>query len=162
MIAMNSWKECFRSVAKYAEKLLLQHERKNEQKMKVSSSFSGFSPSMPVSLEQLSFADLGMITTSASSSAVCAGWYVCHLCAFYVTPGLLVPELPQKRRRVTHPRERELMLANFKDWWASRRSMPWSGPSSELQPPLVIPSVVLVSGLSSALAIPAIVAPSAP
>ena len=74
------------------------------------------------------------------------------------TPGLLVPEHPQKRRRVTDLEERELMLANFKDWWASGRSTPQPGLSSALQRQLVTPPVVLVPSPSSALAIPAAVA----
>ena len=76
------------------------------------------------------------------------------------TLGLLVPELPWKEYHVTDPKERELMLASFENWWAFGRSTPRLSLSSELQPPLVTPPVVLVPGPSSVLAIPAVAAPS--
>ena len=160
-----SEKHC-RSIAEYAEKLSLQHGRKKERKMKSSSSsFSGFSPSMPVPLEQLSSADSRVITTS-SSTAVCAMTFVLASpsvtsAPVTSTPGLLVPEFPRKRRPVTDSKEHELMLANFEDWWASGRSAPRPGPSFASQPLLVTPPVVPVPGLSSALVIPAVAAPSA-
>ena len=68
--AMSGW----RSVFDYTEKFSLQRERKKERKMKSSyySSFSGFFPSMLVPCGQLSYADSGIITTSASPAAVCA------------------------------------------------------------------------------------------
>ena len=74
-------------------------------------------------------------------------------------PGLLVAEYPWKRHQVMDPKEREVMLANYEDWWASGRSTPWPGLSSALQPPLLTPPVVPVPGPSSALAVPAAAAP---
>ena len=40
------------------------------------------------------------------------------------TPAVAIAEHPGKRHRVTDPKELELMLANFEDWWASGRSTP--------------------------------------
>ena len=143
-----------RMVADYAEKLSLQQERKRTSSSSLSS-FSGFSLSMPVPLERLSSANSGVITTSASSRAVCAVAGPSVTTAPVIsTPGLLVPDYPWKRRRVTDLKERELMLANFKDWWASRRSTPRPGLSSALQLPVITPPVVPVPIPSSMLAIP--------
>ena len=76
------------------------------------------------------------------------------------TPRFLVAEHPRKRHRVMDLKERELMLANLKGWWASGRSTPQPGPSSASQLPLITHPVVLVPGPSSALAIPAAEAPA--
>ena len=128
-------------------------------------SFSGFSPSIPVLLGQLSSADSGVITTSASLAAVCAVTFVVAGPAVTAapvtsTPELLVAELPQKRHQVMDPKEQEPLLANFEDWWASGRSAPQLDLSFASQSPLVTPPVVLVPDPSSALAIPAAMAPS--
>ena len=151
-----------KSVLEYVEKLSLQHERKKVKKTKSSSSFPGFSPSMPVPLGLLpSSADSGVVAASASSSAECAVTFA--VADLAVTTALLasmhavqVAEHPRKRLCVTDPKELELMLANFEDWWASGRSTPRLGPSSAAQPPLVTPLVVPVLGLSTAVAIPAV------
>ena len=153
-------------VADYVEKLSLQHKRKKERKTKSSSSFSGFSPSMLVPLGWLPSADLGVVTTSASSSAVCAVMFVVAGPAVTTAPVTLTPVVtlakhPRKRRRVTDPKERELMMLNFEDWWTSRRSVPWPGPSSASQPLLVTPPVVPApgpSGVPTTVAIPLVVA----
>ena len=105
----NQYDECHewseercRSDVEYAEKLSLQRERKKEQKTKSSSSsFSGFFPSMSVPLEQLSSTDLGVITTAASLTAVCAVMFavaVPTVTSVPITssPGLLVPDLTLK------------------------------------------------------------------
>ena len=153
------------SVFDYAERLSLQCERK--MKSLFSSCFTGFSPSMPVPLGQLSSVDSVVVTTSTLLAAVCTMTVTLAVVGPAVTtasvtsmPGLLILEHPRKRCRVTDPKERVLMLANFEDWWASRRSTPRPGSSSSLQLPLVTPLVVLVPGPSSALAILAAVAPS--
>ena len=120
--------ECCRSVSAYAEKLSLQCERKRERKAK-SSSFSSFSPSVSVPLGQLSSAD------SASSAAVCAMMFTVAVPAVTTapvtsTPAVMVTEHPCKSRRVTDPKEWELMFVNFEDWWASGRSTQRLGLSS--------------------------------
>ena len=151
-----------KSVSEYAEKLSFQREKKKERKTKSSSSssFSDFSPSMPGTLEQLSSADSGVVPTSASSAAVCAITFTVAGPAVTVAPVTSMPVVldlkhPLKRRRVTDPKEQELMLANFEDWWVSRRSTLRPGSSSASQPLLVTPPVVPVPGPSSVLAIPA-------
>ena len=105
--------ESCRSIAEYAEKLSLQCERKT----KSLSSFSGFSPSMPVPLEQLLLADSRVITTSASSAAVCAVAFVVASPSVTAAPvpsapGLLFLEHLQKRRRATDPKEKAVRLVN--------------------------------------------------
>ena len=57
-------KEFCKSVVAYEEKLLVQHEKKKERNAKSSSSFSGFSPSMPVPLRQLLFTLPRVVSTS--------------------------------------------------------------------------------------------------
>ena len=148
-----------KSVLEYVEKLSLQRKRKKVKKTKSSSSFSGFSPSMPVPLGLLpSSADSGVVAAFASSSAVCAVTYDLAVTTALVASmhAFRVAEHPRKRLCVTDPKELELMLANFEDWWASGRSTPRLGPSSAVQLPLVTPLVVLVLGPSTAVAIPAV------
>ena len=130
------------SVAAYAEKLSAQREKKKESKMKFSSSSSGFSPSMPVPLGQLSSAMPGVVSTSVSSTAVCAVMFAVAGPAVTTAPITTTPAIPVienlwKRKRVTDPKEPAHMLENFKDWWASGRSSPLLGPSSAPQPPCV-------------------------
>ena len=98
-------------------------------------------------------------------SCVCTDFRCGRFCCQSVTaaPGTSTPvvpvtEHPRKRRRVTDPKEQELMLANFEDRWASGRSTPQPGPPSASQLPLVTPLVVSVPSLSTAVAIPATVA----
>ena len=104
--------ECWKSVLEYMEKLSLQRERKKERKTKSSSSsFSGFFPSMSVPLGQLpSSADLGVVTTSASSSAVCTMTFTLAgpaVTAVLVTstPAVPVTEHPRKTHHVTDPKD---------------------------------------------------------
>ena len=117
-----------RHVADYVEKLSLQHERKKVRKTKSSSSsFYGFSPSMRFPLGQLpSPADSGVVTMSASSSAMCAVMYAVAgpavTAASFVPPPSVTPVKPsRKRHHVTDPKERERMMleeavpVSFKD-----------------------------------------------
>ena len=147
-----------RSVAVYAKKLSAQRKKKKERKAKSSSSsFSGFSAAMPVPLGQLSTALPGVVSTSASSVAVCA--VTCAVAgpavsAVRVTSSAVhVVEQTQKQKRVTDPKEHSFMMEIFVDWWASRRSTPLPGPSSAPQLPLITPPVDPVPGLSLALAL---------
>ena len=148
------------SVADYVGKLSLQHERLT----KSSSSFSSFSPLMPGQLP--SPADSRVVTMSASPSAVCAITYAVAdptvtAATVVSTPSVTPVEPSCKRRRVTDPKERELMMLHFEDWWASGTSTPRPDPSSSSQlhlitPPLVVPALipsavpVAVAGTSAA------------
>ena len=93
--------EFCKSVVAYEEKLLVQHEKKKERKAKSSSSFSGFSPSMSVPLRQLLFTLPRVVSTSASSTAVCAVTYTVAGLAVstapVTTPAIPVNENPRKR-----------------------------------------------------------------
>ena len=106
-----------KSVANYVEKFSLQCGRK--PKSSLSSSFSSFSPSIPVPLGQLpSFTDSGVVTTSALSSAVCAVTFTVAGPAVTAAPVISTPEVmpvehPRKHHRVTDPREQELMMLHF-------------------------------------------------
>ena len=111
-----------KNVADYVEKLSLQREKRKERKTKSSSSsFSGFSPSMPVPLDQLlSPADSGFVTTSASSSVVCVVTFAVAGLTVTAVPVVLTPagtciEHPCKCRRVTDPKQLELMMLHFED-----------------------------------------------
>ena len=75
-----------------------------------------------------------------------------------LTPVAPVAEHPREWRRVTDPKELELMLAGLEDWWASGRPTPRPGLSPASQPHLVTPPVVPASGPSAAVVIPAAVA----
>ena len=116
---------------------ILQHERKKERKTKsFSSSFFGFSPSMPVLLGQLLLsADSRVITTSALSLTVCAVTFAVAGPAVNAAPvtstsAVMVAEHPRKSRGVTDSKEQGLKLASFEDWWASERSTSWPGQLS--------------------------------
>ena len=105
--------------------------------MFLSSSFSDFSPSMPVPLGQLSSADSGVVTTSASSAAVCT--------VTFTVAGLAVHGSEGAGADVGELRG----LVSFQKVYAM------AGPSSASQPPLVTPPVVSVPGPSSMLTTPA-------
>ena len=121
-----------KSVANYVEKLSLQCERKKDRKTKSSSSssFSGFSFSTLVPLGQLpSPAGSGVVTTLAFSCVICVVMYAVAGPAVTAAPIVLMPsvmpvEPSLKLRCVTDPKERELMMLHFEDWWASRKSSP--------------------------------------
>ena len=151
-----------KSVVDYVEKLTVQRERKKERTMKSSSSFSGFSPSMPITLGRLPSSDSSVVIASASSSAMCAVTFTVAgpavtTASVISTPAVTPVEHPYKRHRVTDLKERELMMLHFEDWWASGRSTPWPDPSSASQPPLITPPVVPAPDLST---VPAAVAVS--
>ena len=75
-------------------------------------------------------------------------------------PSVMPVELSHKCHCVTDPKERELMMLLFEDWWAFRKSIPQLGPSSTSQPHLITPPVVVPAPIPSA--VPAAVAiPSA-
>ena len=142
-----------RYVANYAEKLSAQHEKKKERKTKSSSSsFSVFSPTMPVPFSQLA------PTTGASSTAVCAVMYSVTgpaVSAVLSMSTVAVVEQPWKRKRWTDPVERALAWENFQDCWASGRSTPSTGMS--YAPWLLLVTPPVDPGSSSALAVPAAV-----
>ena len=86
-----------------------------------SSSFSGFSPLMPVPLGQLhSSTGFSVLTMSPSATAVCAVTYsvtgLAISVALFVPPSAATPVKPcGKRCHVEDPRERKGMLAEFED-----------------------------------------------
>ena len=144
-------------VSDYVEKLSLQRERKKERKtMSSFSSFPGFSPSMPVPLGQLpSFAGSGVVTTSPSASTVCAVTFsvagpVVAATPFVPPSDVTSVEPSRKRCHVEDLRERERMLAEFEDFWASGKSFSLQpGLSSASQPLLVTPPVVVPAPVPS-------------
>ena len=121
----------------------------------MSSSFSGFSPSMPVPLGQVpSSVGSRVITTYPSESSVCAVTYSVAGATVSTTPFVPPPtvtpvETGHKRHRVEDREEWELMLAEFENLWASGKSFtPRLGPSfaPQLQLitlPVVVPATVL-------------------
>ena len=149
-------------VADYVEKLSLQRERKKERKTKSSSlsSFSSFSPSMPVPLDQLpSPVGSGVVTSFASSSAVCVVTYAVACPAVttapFVPPPSVTPIEPSRtRRHVTDPKKWELMMLEFEDLWASGKSTSRSCPFSASQQQLITPPVMVPAPVPSAVAAP--------
>ena len=142
-------------VSEYMNKLSMQWEKKREQKAKASfssSSFSGLSPSMPVTLCQLpSSVGSCVVTTTPPTSSECmvtvtAAAQIVSTAPFMPPADVTPVERSRKRRRVESVREREKMLAAFEDLWACGKffsSHP--GPSSASQPPLVtLPIAVAV------------------
>ena len=106
----------------------MQWEKKRERKAKVSSSsssFSGFSPSMPVPLGQLP-SSLGsvVVTTTPSACLVCMVSITAAATNVsstpFVPPADVTPVEPScKLCRVECTREKEKMLATFEDLWDS-------------------------------------------
>ena len=145
-----------KSVADYVKKLYLQRKRKKERKTKSSSSssFSSFPPSIPVLLGQLpSPADSGVVTTSASLSAVCVVMFTVAEPAVTAAPVVSTPavtpaEHPRKCHHVTDLKERELMMLHFEDCWSSGRLTPWPEPSSASQLSTVTAVVVVSSAVA--------------
>ena len=98
-----------RDVAAYAVKLSVQCEKKKEGKAKSwSSSFYGFSPTMPVPLSQLASTS-GVILTSVSSTPVCTATFAVAGPAVLAVPSPLavaIVEQPLKRETVMDSAER--------------------------------------------------------
>ena len=130
----------------------MQHEKKKERRTNFSSSFSGFSPSMPIPLGQLSSAMPGVVSTSASSTAVCVVTFAVAgpavTAAPVTTTAIPVAENPRKRKHVTDPKEQALMLENFEDWLVSGRSTLLSGPFSVVPGPSSALAILEVAALS--------------
>ena len=128
-------------VADYVEKLSLYCEMKEERETEASSSsFSSFSPSMPVPQGQLpSPADSGVVTMSALTSSVYAVTYSvvgpAVTTAPFVPPSTVIPIEPDcKRHCVEDHKDQEHIIMEFKDWWVFGKSAPLLGPLSYPQP----------------------------
>ena len=79
----------------------------------------------------------------------------------FVSPPSVTPIEPsRKQRRVTDPKERERMMLQFEDWWASGKSTPWPGLSSASQPQPLTPPVMVLALVPSVVPA-AVAAPSA-
>ena len=139
------------------DKLSLQLE-KRERKVKdssSSSSFSGFSPSMLVPLNQLPSSVGSGVVTMTPFSSVCVVIFLATApvvsTAPFVSPAGVTPIEPSRKRHwVESPREKEKMLATFEDIWTSG----WSfsllpGPSFVPLPLLVMPQVAVLAPVPS-------------
>ena len=114
---------------------------------------------MPVPLGQLpSSADFGVVTTSASLSAVCVVTYV--VVGPVVIAKAVTPIEPSRNWcRVTDPKERELMMLQFGK--STLLPGPSSAPQLYLITPLMVVPVPILSAVPAAVVVPSAAALSA-
>ena len=92
----------------------------------------------------------GVVSTSVSSTAVCAVTYAVAgpaVSAVPVTSAVAVVEHPRKMKRLTGPADSAQAWESFQDWCASGRSTCSTGTCSALQPPLITPLIYPFPGL---------------